>query len=109
MSGCGSTGRPINSSADDTLFIKVSNNPANVMFPLVHGKKELTYNLQPRVHQFIFPISSTAASKNFVQHMAMRRVLLKHAHRLCYTVTVSRIRNDYFAQFLPPHTDYLHA
>jgi Reverse transcriptase (RNA-dependent DNA polymerase) len=62
-------------SADDKLFQKVLRNPAHVLFPLLPRKKELTYNLRPRAHQCILPISSTAASKNFVQ-----RMLFKHAY-----------------------------
>jgi len=64
-------------SADDNLFQKVLSNPVHVLFPRLSHKKEFTYNLQPRAHQYILPISSTAASNNFVQ-----RMLFKHAYWL---------------------------
>jgi len=54
-------------SADDKLFQKVLSNPAHVLFPRLPRKKELKDNLRPGAHQCILPISSTAASKNFVQ------------------------------------------
>ena len=63
-------------SADYKLFQEVLNNPGHVLFPLLPRKKELAYNLRPKAHQCILPISSTrAASKNFVQ-----RMLFKHAY-----------------------------
>jgi len=51
-------------SADETLFRKILNNPPHVLFPLLPHNKELAYNLRPRAHQFILPISSIAAAKN---------------------------------------------
>jgi len=58
------------------LFRKFLNNPAHVMFPILPWKKDFAYNLRARAHQCIFTVSSTAASKNFIQRMVFTHWLL---------------------------------
>jgi len=61
-------------SADETLFRKVFNNPFHVPFAFPLSTKKLTYNLRPRAHKFIFPMSSIAASKTCAQRVLFKDV-----------------------------------